>query len=194
MTETKAVYDATPWAGQLDATYTIEVNPGRPILCKKLSLVEELANGTIPNELETFILSGDFDHAGMEMDKNGQWVPKSDITLSNEQSDRWSNFLRICARSMVRPRLRLTGTPNYAIGEIAIKDLTYAEVYRVASVAIMEVVPALPATFPDHATDGNSRGTGEPVQPDDTLSGHDAEPLSRSERDRSGEPVLADVA
>ncbi len=168
MTEPNAVYDATPWAGQLDQTYTIEVNPGRPIVCKKLSLVEELASGHIPNELERFILSGDFDHVDMELDNSGQWVPKSDLTLSNEQQDRWSNLLRVCARSMVRPRLRLSGTPNYATGEIGIKDLTYAEVYRVASVAIREVVPPLSeAPFPDG--EPNPEGFGADVPHGDAV-------------------------
>ncbi len=194
MTDKPAVYDATPWAGQLDATYTIEVNRGRPFICKYLSLVEELANGTIPNELEKFLITNGFQSIDMEMDANGQWVPKGDLTLSLEQSDRWSNMLRICARTMLRPRLRLSGTPNYKAGEIAPKDMTWAEVYQVAGRAIGEVVPALPEGFPSETGDGDGGRAGEPVQPDDALSGHDAEPLSRSERDRSGEPVLADVA
>ncbi len=163
MTEQRAVYDATPWAGQMDATYTVEVNPGRPILCKKLSLVEELANGLIPNELERFILAGDFDRVDMEMDENGQWVPKSDLTLSNEQSERWSNMLRICARAMLQPRLKLSGTPNYKLGEISTKDLMYAEVYRVASVAIREVVPPLgTAPFPGREPDAEGASADVP--------------------------------
>jgi|GEM_PF-2728537 len=141
-----APYDATPWQGQLETEYTVELSPGRPIVCKHLSLIEELAAGTLPSELERYCLYEPFD--GDEYKKvRGQLTRKTDVELSVEQAERWRNKLRIAARAMIRPRLRLKGEPNYAAGEAAPKDFSANEINDVAYIAIRRALPALPAIF-----------------------------------------------
>jgi hypothetical protein len=173
------LHDALPIYVQHE--YTLEVCPGRPIVCRQLSLVSELAAGKLPSEFEKFVLFEPFDGEEYKLVK-GEVKRKTDVELSVDQAERWQNYLRAAARAMIRPRLRLKGEPNYANGEIGPDDLTYAEVREVAFVAIRKVVPPLPAMFRD--TDTGERaglGTGAdlPVgadqphqsEPDDRIDG-----------------------
>jgi hypothetical protein len=149
-TPTPAPYDATPWKGAMEQEFTVELSPGRPFVCRHLSLVEELAAGTLPSELERYVLYEPFDGDEYKMVK-GQPKRKSDVELSVEQADRWRNKLRIAARAMIRPRLRLKGEPNYQAGEIAPKDLQSNEINEVAFIAIRRALPPLPAIFQEPA-------------------------------------------
>lgn len=163
MSEQPATYDATAWKGGLDREFTVEVNPGRPLVYKKLSLVDELVRGTVPNELLKHIV---FDSLPDDDD---------DAKAAERQAETWQNHLRICARALVRPRLKLKGTPNYAQGEIAPSDLTWAEVYEISYRAIREVVPPL-ADAP-FRSDGSDDGEPEPVASPGADVSHDAEPV-----------------
>lgn len=165
MTDTSQ-YNADAWRGSLDQTYTIEVNPGRPIVCKKLSLVNELAGGLIPNELLNFILFEPFDVLPVQL-KDGEAVAKTSVQLAMEQKQTWEHYLRICARSMVRPRLALKGEPPKGSDLIKPSDLTFAEVREVAYLAVKEVVPALrPVQFPEPTPNGDGTGADVPISND----------------------------
>lgn len=173
-------YDATPWQRQIQQDYTVEVCPGRPIVCRQLSLVQELATGKLPSEFEKFVLFEPFDGEEYKLVK-GEVKRKTDVELSVAQADRWQNYLRAAARAMIRPRLRLKGEPNYAAGEIGPDDLTYAEVREVAFIAIRKVVPPLPAIFRESdATDGSGVRAGGDV-PSSAGVSHEPESSDRTD-------------
>lgn len=182
--------DASAWKGRLDTPYKVEVSPGRPIWCRQLSLLTELTAGRLPAELEKFVLYESFDGDDYKLSQ-GKVVRKTDIELSAEQAERWSNYLRIAARAMTWPKLRLKGEPNYQAGEAAPADFTFAEIREVAYVATRKVVPPLPAMFsgpPAGEPDGER--AGQPLPTGDAVP-HTAEPPDRADGERSSEPVLA---
>jgi hypothetical protein len=78
---------------------------------------------------------------------------------------------------MIRPRLRIKGTPNYEKGEIGPDDISYAELREVAFVAIRKVVPPLPATFPADPGEPDKLGTGGDVPPGEAVQ-REAEQLA----------------
>ena len=181
--------DSSSWQGQLEKPWKVEIFPGRVIWCHTPAFLEMLAAGELPNELERFILYEPFDGDETKIVR-GALTRKTDVELSVEQAERWKNKLRIAARAMDWPRVRLAGKPDYSKGYAALADLMPQEINEIAYVAIRRALPALPAIFPEPATgEPGSVADGGDLRPGESLP-HDTEPDDRPDGERSIEPVL----
>jgi hypothetical protein len=173
--------DASAWKGHLSAPWSIELSPGRVFWCRTPNFLEMMAAGTVPESLEKYILYDSFDGSATKMNRNGETVRKSDAELATEMAERWANKLRIAARAITWPKLKLTGTPDYENGEIAVSDVLPGEINEVAFIATRRSLPALPAIFSEPASggvDGIESG-GEPSPGDDVP--HETEPVDRAD-------------
>lgn len=154
--------DASGYAAPFDQGFIVEIHPGRRFECRYVPLTDQLVLGRVPNELYRFVHFEEFTPGDHKRDKDGNLTPKNDFEKAAEQKSAWEHYARLAARAMVWPRLDIkTEQGDPANGILALRHLTFVELYEIAWRAVREVLPA-PATFPVGGSDDDDAEPGAP--------------------------------